>query len=190
MQWQKWSASARVRVRTMVLVKGDWDLVEGPSGSAPSNTALSESAAALEARAEEIGRDLARDPALRRRAGLGADETEDETEDETAALRRQCEAMQREIDELKAARARERETADREAFADYAVPPLRDPEVDEAQDVPLHPLETVALGVGACVVVGVGAALFASRTAAVGALAVGATLGVLASEALGRPVKE
>ena len=176
----------------MVLVKGDWDLVEGPSGSAPepSNTALSESAAALEARAEEIGRDLARDPALRRRAGLGADETEDETEDETAALRRQCEAMQREIDELKAARARERETADREAFADYAVPPLRDPEVDEAQDVPLHPLETVALGVGACVVVGVGAALFASRTAAVGALAVGATLGVLASEALGRPVKE
>ena len=186
MQWQKWSASARVRVRTMVLVKGDWDLVEGPSGSAPSNTALSESAAALEARAEEIGRDLARDPALRRRAGLGADETEDET----AALRRQCEAMQREIDELKAARARERETADREAFADYAVPPLRDPEVDEAQDAPLHPLETVALGVGACVVVGVGAALFASRTAAVGALAVGATLGVFASEALGRPVKE
>ena len=178
----------------MVLVKGDWDLVEGPSGSAPSNTALSESAAALEARAEEIGRDLARDPALRRRAGLGADETEDETEgeteDETAALRRQCEAMQREIDELKAARARERETADREAFEDYAVPPLRDPEVDEEQEIPLHPLETVALGVGACVVVGVGAALFASRTAAVGALAVGATLGVLASEALGRPVKE
>ena len=186
--------SASARVRTMVLVKGDWDLVEGPSGSAPSNTALSECAAALEARAEEIGRDLARDPALRRRAGLGADEAEDETEGETegetAALRRQCEAMQREIDELKAARARERETADREAFEDYAVPPLRDPEVDEEQEIPLHPLETVALGVGACVVVGVGAALFASRTAAVGALAVGATLGVLASEALGRPVKE
>ena len=116
----------------MVLVKGDWDLVEGPSGSAPSNTALSESAAALEARAEEIGRDLARDPALRRRAGFGADETEDETEDETAALRRQCEAMQREIDELKAARARERETADREAFADYAPPPQPNPPRDAA----------------------------------------------------------
>ena len=173
----------------MVLVpRGEedgWEEVQ-PLAAKPSAAVEDPLAASIARRAEEMGKSLAQDGALRRRVGLDAAPAAEESREAlNASLRSTCDGLRREIAELKAARA---SLADREAFFEdtYKVPPMRDSEVDDGEEEPdlaLH--EKVALGVGAVALVGLGGALIAGRFAAVGALAVGAAVGVLASEAAG-----